>query len=401
MAEESSELENTSESSAISTSSSTSTEISAKKSDDYEANLDELPDFEASSDDTDIDTTDEPEVIRSQIEETRAQMGETIDAIQEKLSFSNISEQVSEQINSAVETAKDAVYDATIGKAGTFMKTFGNELSNTGVVKTARENPFPFLLIGLGVGLLAYNGFGGKSRSGGGNSGGGSRKYLPTQLPGKATLKSAQEKVGDVASTVGGAASSAYGTVSNAASSAVGGVTSAASTAYEGVGNFAGTARDKVGELGTQAREQYDYYIEENPLAVGAVALALGAAVGFSIPSTQYEGELMGEARHNLMQKAQDTAGTLVDKVKQVASEAQKTIGDEAKAAGLLGDTGTSGSTGGSSTGSGGSSSSTGSSGSGSTSGSGSFSASSGASGSGSSSSGSSTTSPGLTPKNS
>jgi hypothetical protein len=400
MAEESSELENTSESSAISTSSSTSTEISAKKSDDYGANLDELPDFEASSTDTDIDTTDEPEQIRSQIEETRAQMGETIDAIQEKLSFSNISEQVSEQINSAVETAKDAVYDATIGKAGTFMKTFGNELSNTGVVKTARENPFPFLLIGLGVGLLAYNGFGGKSRSGGGNSGG-SRKYLPTQLPGKATLKSAQEKVGDVASSVSGAASSAYGSVSNAASTAVGGVTNAASTAYEGVGNFAGTARDKVGEIGTQAREQYDYYIEENPLAVGAVALALGAAVGFSIPSTQYEGELMGEARHNLMQKAQDTAGTLVDKVKQVASEAQKTIGDEAKAAGLIGDTGTSGS--------GSSSSSTGSGSSSGTSGSGSFSASSGASGSSSSSgsggssssSGSSTISPGLTPKNS
>lgn len=306
MAEKSSELENTNESTAIDS-------YSENQSDEFALTTAETQDIEANS--------DEPEQIKAQIEETRAQMGETIDAIQEKLSFSNISEQVSEQINSAVETAKDAVYDATIGKAGTFMKNFGNEITKTTVVKTARENPFPFLLIGLGVGLLAYNGFGGKRRSNGGN-GSKINKYLPSQIPGKATLKSAQEKIGGVANTVSGAASTAYDSVSGAAS-----------TAYEGVGNFAGTAYEKVGEFGTQTREQYDYYIEENPLAVGAVALALGAAVGFSIPSTSYEGELMGEARHNLLQKAQDSAGELVDKVKQVASEAQKTIGDEVRTA--------------------------------------------------------------------
>jgi ElaB/YqjD/DUF883 family membrane-anchored ribosome-binding protein len=321
MAEKSSELENTDESTAIDS-------YTENQTDDFAlTTADDDTELEASS--TDDEATDEPEQIKAEIEETRAKMGETIDAIQEKLSFSNISEQVSEQINSAVETAKDAVYDATLGKAGKFMTNFSNELSKTTVVQTARENPFPFLLIGLGVGLLAYNGFGGKSRSGGGNV----RKFVPAQLPGKSTLKAAQEKIGGVAGTVSGAASSAYGTVSNAASTAVGGVSNAASTAYEGVGNFAGTAYEKAGELSTQAREQYDYYIEENPLAVGAVALALGAAVGFSIPSTSYEGNLMGEARHNLLQKAQDTAGELVDKVKQVAGEAQKTISDEVKTA--------------------------------------------------------------------
>jgi len=319
MAEKSSELENTDESTAIDS-------YSENQSDDFALTTTDDSELEASA--TDDETTDEPEQIKAQIEETRAQMGETIDAIQEKLSFSNISEQVSEQINSAVETAKDAVYDATIGKAGTFMKNFSSDITNTSVVKTARENPFPFLLIGLGVGLLAYNGFGGKR-----GNGGGVRKFVPAQLPGKSTLRAAQEKIGGVAGTVSGAASSAYGSVSNAASTAIGGVSSAAGTAYEGVGNFAGTAREKVGEIGTQAREQYDYYIEENPLAVGAVALALGAAVGFSIPSTSYEGNLMGEARHNLLQKAQDTAGELVDKVKQVAGEAQKTISDEVKTA--------------------------------------------------------------------
>src|SRR5438067_937830 len=50
---------------------------------------------------------DETEHLRSQIEETRKEMGETIDALQEKLSFSNVSEQVSETVSNAIETAKD------------------------------------------------------------------------------------------------------------------------------------------------------------------------------------------------------------------------------------------------------------------------------------------------------
>src|SRR5687767_9913099 len=63
-------------------------------------------------------TDDEPEdteQIKARIEETRSQMGETIDAIQERLSLANIQEQVSETVNNAIESAKDTAYDATIG----------------------------------------------------------------------------------------------------------------------------------------------------------------------------------------------------------------------------------------------------------------------------------------------
>ena len=99
--------------------------------------------------------------------------------------------------------------------------------------------------------------------------------------------------------------------------------------------------------MGTQAREQYDYYIEENPLAVGAIALAVGAAVGFSIPATRYEGELLGEYSQQVLDKAQTAASGLVDKVKTVAGEtvqtAQESFKEEAKAQGLVGDTGTTG----------------------------------------------------------
>src|SRR5687768_5212301 len=52
------------------------------------------------------ETNGDTEHIRQEIEETRNSMGETIDAIQERLSIANISEQVSEQVSNAIETAK-------------------------------------------------------------------------------------------------------------------------------------------------------------------------------------------------------------------------------------------------------------------------------------------------------
>src|SRR3954471_13242824 len=90
----------------------------------------------ASTSDTGVDTdmdSDETEHIKAQIEETRSQMGETIDALQEKLSFSNVSEQVSEQVSNVIESASNSAYDATIGKAVGFMKNLGNDISGSRV----------------------------------------------------------------------------------------------------------------------------------------------------------------------------------------------------------------------------------------------------------------------------
>ena len=344
MAEKSSELERIDDSDAISSAADESKYLEAR-SDDYDADDDASSDtgstLEALSDDT--DETDDTDQIRAQIEETRSQMGETIDAIQEKLSFQNISEQVKEQvsehINSAIETAKDSVYGATIGnlgKAGKFMQNIGKEISNTEAGKFARKNPFPLVLIGLGVGLLAYEGFsGGKSR----------RTYRYSDYDNDprnrgqrdsatvSTLKSATGKISDTASSAYDSVSATTGnaieSVKGAATSAYGTVADTANKAYEGVSNYANTAYEKAGEYGHQARETYDYYLEENPLAVGAVALAVGAAIGLAIPATRYESEVMGEYSQQLLDRAQTAAGDLVDRVKEVAAEAKTTLSEE------------------------------------------------------------------------
>ncbi len=260
------------------------------------------------------DLSDETEKIKAQIEETRAELGETIDAIQERLSFSNISGQVSEHVNQAVETAKGAVYDATIGKAVNIMKNLGNEISTTSFGRTVKNNPIPFLLIGAGAGLLAYQSF----------SGNGKGRSRSRQLSGGSA--------GDFVNSRDNADSGSLGSVSGAITGVKDTVSTAAGTAYEKVTGAVDQVYNKAGEYGSTAREQYDHYLEENPLAVGAVALALGAAVGLAIPATRYEGQLMGQAKQDLMNKAQETATSLLHETKQSVGEAGQAFTDKAAA---------------------------------------------------------------------
>ncbi|MBA4121657.1 MAG: DUF3618 domain-containing protein [Acidobacteria bacterium] len=336
------------------------------------------------------DATAETEQIRGQIEETRRGMGETIDAIQERLSFSNISEQVKDQVSEQIGSAVHSVKDAAMEKVGDFMQVFNKGIKDIGksdVVKTAKENPMILSLVGLGVGALLVNSLMGKRKkrssyrydyrynsdddaddvryssdyrrelkSGrsnkstfettSGKSGGEEnsiRGYVssasatppPPPPPKPSAANSVYDSVSSAAGTayegVSGVAATAYEGVSSAAGAAYEGVGSAASKTYEGVGNAAGFAYDKAGDLGGQVKESYDYYIEENPLAVGAVALAVGAALGFAIPLTEAENEYMGEMRDNFFEKAQATAQDAIGTVKQMAGDAQKTIVEEVK----------------------------------------------------------------------
>ena len=267
--------------------------------------------------------SEDTERLHSEIEETRENLGETIDAIQERLSLANLSEQVSERVNSAIETAKETAYDATIGKAVNFMKQAGDGVMRTSAAQTVKANPVPFALIGIGSAMLMYNGFSKKNRRNG------SRYQTTNYLASRTGQGASTGMTGSGAAGISDRAGDAYEAISEKASTAYDTVANTANQTYSTAANAANRAMEKVSDLGSSAKENYEYYKEEKPLAIAAAAMAVGAAIGLAIPSSRYEGELMGEASENLRAKAEDTASELVDKAKQVASDASQAVTKE------------------------------------------------------------------------
>ncbi len=130
------------------------------------------------------------------------------------------------------------------------------------------------------------------------------------------------------------AASSVRDTVGAVASNVSETAGSLASQVQETAGNVATQVQETASQLVDQTQygterieERFQQMLYQRPLAVGALTLALGTAVGLAVPETRREHELMGEARDNLLEKAQGAASQTMEKVQRVAGE----VVDEAK----------------------------------------------------------------------
>jgi hypothetical protein len=80
---------------------------------------------------------------------------------------------------------------------------------------------------------------------------------------------------------------------------------------------------------------QFMTTLREQPLLVGAAAIAIGAAIGAVLPATQRENELMGKTRDRLRDKAADLGDDVVDRAKHVAQSAMQAADDKAGEVGL------------------------------------------------------------------
>ncbi len=263
---------------------------------------------------------DRVEVTRVEIERTRADMSETVDAIQERLSPQNLKEQ-----------AKDKVKEATVGKA---------QQAGSGIVDTIRANPLPAALTGIGLGWLLVS----------------ARQQNPAQPHYRAedyriTNEHApiareypldDELEGTDDSSAGEALGRARDKVGETATQAQDKAGDLAGRTKDGASQLGNRTRDRAGRLGSQARHQagragsgFQRMLHENPLTVGTLAVGAGAAIGLAIPETSKEHEVMGEARDTVVEKAQEKAQDAQQRVQRVAEEAQGAAQQEAGNQGL------------------------------------------------------------------
>jgi hypothetical protein len=95
------------------------------------------------------------------------------------------------------------------------------------------------------------------------------------------------------------------------------------------------TGRRVVRRAGMQARrveQTFESQLRENPLAMGAIAVAIGAAIGLALPHTQKEDELMGPAKEKLLGKAENLASGALHKVEEKVQDLAGSIGSDGDA---------------------------------------------------------------------
>jgi gas vesicle protein len=265
--------------------------------------------------------------IRESIEQTRANMTETIDELQERLSPSHLKEQVKEQVVEQYKQARETVREATIGKVEDMVDRVSDTMYETrrSIVDTVTGNPIPSALVGIGLAWLWMN-----RRN---DSGGARRRYddryrsAPRYDENGPRYRSGEGSDFDTgtsrhfANTAGNAVSEVAGQIQGAASDLAGKaratVSGVVDQAQESAGHFADVAQDQA----QRVEQRFNAALRENPLAIGAVALALGTAVGLAVPQTRKENEWMGEARDTLVDKAQSVTQDAMGQVQQVAQK--------------------------------------------------------------------------------
>lgn len=302
----------------------------------------------------------DPEQIRANIERKRAEMSGTIDAIQERLNPDLLKEQ-----------AKVAIREATIGKAEEVMSNVERSARETGwtLMDTVRQNPLPAAMIGIGLGWLLVGSRRHRDHRATYTEAGW-RGYESRYPIGYRTDFEANNlnraRVGGMAANAGMAASEMAsgamyrandmkdraagmaGDMADRASEKASHLVDRASETASGMLDTAASLKDAAGNLVESAAAlprqipvpsvpvgSLDEMLHENPLAVGAVAIGIGAAIGLMLPETRQEHQLLGETRDQLFDQAKHTVMETAQEAKEqvaqrVTEQVQKVAGEVA-----------------------------------------------------------------------
>lgn len=234
--------------------------------------------------------------IEREVEETRGRIDQTVEALKDKMQ------------------PKEMFDEATKMMSGASNKVL------TTAVEQLRENPIPIALIGLGVAWLAI----GQTRRSSGEGSYRGSGYYPTY--------EGYDQDESLGAKVKAKADAAKAKLSAGAQSAKAKLSDVQHQAADGVGDLRGKAGDyahlaqeKAGEYGRAAKQRFDETLDSEPLVIGAIGLAVGAAIGASLPSTPVERRYIGPARA----KVADRAKSSLDEVKHVAERAYGQVKEE------------------------------------------------------------------------
>jgi ElaB/YqjD/DUF883 family membrane-anchored ribosome-binding protein len=288
----------------------------------------------------------DPAAIRAGIRETRERLGDTLEALGERLNPHQLTQDLTQRI-------KHDIRDATIGRVEHMARHAADRVHETrsSMMDTIRENPIPAAMVGIGLGWLFMN-----------------RRRTESHAPNRDAYAAYRQPRVDAYDTgaygagaydsryAAGPAAGAYGAghpQRDHPADAPGALDRARDRAQETAHQVADRTQHAAHEVAERTRHagqavahqtraqvrRVEDRFEEQPLVVGAATLALGLAAGLALPVSDREVQLMGDARDRLVDRVKDVAEETAGKVQHVASrvmdEAQTTARDAARDEGL------------------------------------------------------------------
>ena len=249
--------------------------------------------------------------VEREVEATRGQIDQTVEALKEKMQPRELFDETSRLLGGA-----------------------SNRVLTT-VVEQAKANPIPIALIGLGIAWLAIN----QTRKPTGDDDEFSGQYYATYegYDEDASLgRKLKERVSGAVDQAKGAFAGARTRMDEAADKARERRAAAKASAADGTSDarakaaeFRATAQARAAEASRIAQQRFQQTLDSEPLILAAVGLAVGVAIGASLPSSRTENRLIGRHRDRIVGKGKDIAKTSLDEARSVAERAYGQVKEE------------------------------------------------------------------------
>jgi len=196
--------------------------------------------------------------------------------------------------------------------------------------EAARRNPLSTALIGMGIAWL----FSGRAAG------------AASEMVRRAGIDRIPDAAGDAFDTAGSVVKSAVGTVGGSLSSAAAKLQNEAGTALQTatqigreradmLSDYVQSLPESGSDLMENARDNLRELFRAQPLALGAIGLAIGAGIAAALPATALEAEYLGETSDTVKEKAQEFASEQTARVMDVAEAAVTAATEEASRQGL------------------------------------------------------------------
>lgn len=198
--------------------------------------------------------------------------------------------------------------------------------------EAARENPVSAVLIGMGALWLFGGGAFAIARSTADRTAADDDDWMPNSPGGVSRGRNAAV---DNGSKLGANVTSAAEKLKTNASAAIESASRFGREQAKTVSHYARSIPDSGAEMVGSFRASLTELFESQPLALGAIGLAIGAGIAAAVPVTKTESEYLGEASDTFKEKVKQFADEQSTRAGEVANEALKSAAEEAQRQGL------------------------------------------------------------------